>query len=177
MDPYHRFTEISGAGLGSPPAHEGGISRAQAFVGLGLLSLVGFALVRPQRKKIFVSYDYDNDRRYRFLLSAWDANRSFAFTFDDHSTPLINSTTAGPIKAAITRKMQQADYLLVIVGRNTHRSRWVAWEIQKAKELGLKLIAVKIDSTHTSPPGLLGAGATWARSFTADGIARAVALA
>lgn len=157
-------------------ATPGGISRTQGIVGLGLLGL-GVALFWPQRKKIFVSYDYDNDRRYRFLLSAWDANKAFAFTFDDHSTPLINSTSAGQIKSAISQKLNDADYLLVIVGRHTHRSKWVAWEIEKAKELGLKLIAVKIESTFTSPAGLLGARATWARSFTAEGVARAVALA
>jgi hypothetical protein len=172
-----QFSQMVGLGAGGSPIGNPRITRTQGLVGLGLLSLLGVALFRPQRKKIFVSYDYDNDRRYRFLLSAWDANKAFAFTFEDHSTPLINSTSAGPIKAAISRKMQEADYLLVIVGRHTHRSRWVAWEIDKAKELKLKLIAVKIDRTYISPGGLLGAGATWAQSFTADGVARAVALA
>jgi hypothetical protein len=131
----------------------------------------------PRRKKIFVSYDYDNDRHYRQLLSAWDANRNFAFNFDDHSTPLINSTNGARIRAAIAQKLQGADFLLVIVGRHTHRSRWVAWEIAKAKELGLRLIAVKVDLTYRSPPGLLNAGAIWARRFSADAVARAVARA
>ncbi len=26
------------------------------------------------RKKVFVSFDYENDRRYKFLLEAWNDN-------------------------------------------------------------------------------------------------------
>jgi len=126
-------------------------------------------------KKIFVSYDYDNDRDYRRLLSAWDANKNFSFAFEDHSTPLIHSLDAGRIKAAIAAKMRDAECLLVIVGRQTHRSNWVAWEIDKAKELGLKLIGVKLDRSYTTPSGLLSSGASWAMSFSDAGITTAVA--
>jgi len=69
-----------------------------------------------------VSYDYDNDKRYRYLLSAWDANKQFDFEFDDHSTPYINSEDAGRIKAAIAAKMKNANCLLVIVGRMSRSS-------------------------------------------------------
>jgi hypothetical protein len=147
------------------------------LIAAGVLVVGGAIFSVPRRKKIFVSYDYDNDRHYRHLLSAWDANRSFAFSFDDHSTPLINSTNGSRIRAAITRKLQGADYLLVVVGQQTYRSKWVAWEIAKAKELGLRLIAVKIAPAYRSPPGLLNADAVWARRFSADAVARAVAQA
>lgn len=125
-------------------------------------------------KKIFVSYDYDNDKKHRYLLSAWDANEAFDFRFDDHSTPKINSENAGRIKAAIAAKMANAECLLVIVGQYTASSEWVAWEIEKAKELGLSLIGVKIRPSYTSPPGLLNAGASWAMSFTDAGVTAAV---
>lgn len=125
-------------------------------------------------KKIFVSYDYDNDRAYRYLLSAWDANKAFDFRFEDHSTPKINSEDAGRVKAAISAKMVGASCLLVIVGEATYGSDWVAWEIEKAKELGLSLVGVKIKSGNVSPAGLLASGATWAMSFTEDGVTKAV---
>lgn len=145
-----------------------------AFASLALAGVGSALLYGSRRKKIFVSYDYDNDRRYRFLLAAWSANAAFALSFEDHSTPRINSTQAGPIKRALARKMSGADYVLVIVGRQTHRSDWVRWEIEKAKELRLKLIGVKLNRTYTSPPGLLGANAVWAHSFTAQAISQAV---
>jgi hypothetical protein len=109
------------------------------------------------------------------LLSAWDANKSFVFTFDDHSTPAINSEDAGRIKAAIGAKLKNADCLLVIVGKETSSCTWVTREIEKAKELGLGLIGVKIDDEYVSPSALLGVGATWAMSFSEASIASAVA--
>jgi MTH538 TIR-like domain (DUF1863). len=125
-------------------------------------------------KKIFISYDYDNDKHYRRLLSAWDANMNFDFEFDDHSTPYINSEDAGRIKAAISRRMAGADCLLVIVGEETSKSAWVQWEIEKAKELGLSLVGVKIASNYTTPSALLNAGASWARAFDRDPIVTAI---
>ena len=125
-------------------------------------------------KKIFISFDYDKDKHYRRLLSAWDANEAFTFSFEDHSTPYIDSEDAGRIKAAITTKMKAARCLLVIVGAQTSRSTWVAWEIEKGRDLGLSLVAVKIDRGFTSPAGLLGAGVTWANAFTLEGVTRAV---
>lgn len=124
--------------------------------------------------KVFVSYDYDNDKHYRRLLSAWDANAGFDFSFEDHSTPYINSEDAGRIKAAISRKLVGAECLLVIVGKSTASSTWVAWEIARAKELGLSLVGVKIDRSYASPPGLLGSGTTWALAFDRDPIVKAL---
>lgn len=125
-------------------------------------------------KKIFISYDYDGDKHYRRLLSAWDANESFEFSFEDHSTPYINSEEAGRIKAAITTRLKGAECLLVIVGSETSQSDWVDWEIAKAGELGLSLVAVKIDRRNVSPSGLLGTGVTWAHSFTLENVTAAL---
>jgi hypothetical protein len=125
-------------------------------------------------KKVFISYDYDNDKHYRYLLSAWDANTGFDFEFDDHSTPYINSEDASRIKAAIARKIAEADCLVVIVGEKTASSTWVTWEIEKAKELGLSLVGVKIKGSYSTPAGLLGAGTHWARAFDRDPIVAAI---
>jgi hypothetical protein len=125
--------------------------------------------------KVFVSYDYDNDKHYRYLLSAWDANTAFDFEFADHSTPYIDSQDAGRIKAAISVKLTGADCLLVIVGQHTASSDWVAWEIARAAELGLSLVGVKIDRAYVSPAGLTGSGAAWAYAFDRDPIVKALA--
>jgi len=37
------------------------------------------------KKKIFISYDYDNDKHYKNLLVAWDKNNLFDFSFYDAS--------------------------------------------------------------------------------------------
>ena len=127
------------------------------------------------KKKIFVSYDYDNDRNYKNLLMAWDSNREFDFSFSDQSADVsIQSTNATAIKRAISAKINAATYFLCIVGKETYRSSWVEWEIGKAKELRKRIVAVKISKGNSTPTVLLGAGASWAMSFTFDAIRDAI---
>lgn len=129
-------------------------------------------------KKVFISYDYDQDKTYKNLLVAWagnNANHFRNFKFEDGSTDVsINSTDTAAIKRAISRRMAQCDVFLLLIGSKTHKSEWCNWEIEKAKELGLVLVAVKLDTSNTSPPEILNAGATWARSFTLESIAAAL---
>lgn len=127
------------------------------------------------KKKVFISYDYDNDRKYKNMLLAWDANSEFDFGFSDQSADVsIDSTDAAAIKRAISAKINDATYFLCLVGETTHKSSWVAWEIEKAVELKKKIVAVKISSTNTTPSGLYNIGATWAMSFTFASIKKAI---
>lgn len=129
------------------------------------------------KKKVFVSYDHSEDLKYKNLLKAWDANDNFDFEFDQRSPDEpIDSSNASAIKTALTKKLMEADYLLVIVGEKSHQSKWMSWEIAKAKENGikLKLAAIKIESTYTTPGGLLNTGTAFATSFTQSSIIAAL---
>lgn len=127
------------------------------------------------KKKIFISYDYDNDKKSKNLLKAWDANENFDFSFSDQSADVsINSTNASTIKSAISAKINNATFFLCLIGEKTHESDWVRWEIEKAISLNKKLVAVKIEATYTSPPEILGVGASWAMSFTFESIKKAI---
>lgn len=136
------------------------------------------------KKTVFVSFDYENDKHYKFLLEAWDANPEFDFRFSDLSSQEINSWSVSRIKGALTTRINQASYTLVIVGKEASKrhkdwkeigyKNWLNFEIAKSKENGNKLIAVKIDSEYESPEELLGAGAKWAMSFKQDSIIKAL---
>ena len=128
------------------------------------------------KKKIFVSFDYENDRKYKFLLEAWNKNDDFEFEFDDKSTREINSWDISRIKAVLTKKINEANYTLVIIGKEAnikHKDssdigykNWQNFEIAKSKENGNKLIGVKLDRTNELPEELIGSNASWANSFT-----------
>ncbi len=127
------------------------------------------------KKKIFISYDYDNDKHYKNMLLAWDKNSEFDFGFSDQSADVsIQSTDAAASKHAISARINDATYFLCLVGSKTSQSSWVAWEIDKAKELKKRLVAVKISSGNTTPSSLLNAGAFWAMSFTFHAIKKAI---
>ena len=127
------------------------------------------------KKKLFISFDYDNDRHYKNLLVAWDKNELFDFSFSDASiTVPVNSDKAAPIKRVISHRIASSPRFLCIVGKKTHRSLWVAWEIDKAVQLKRRIIAVKTDRSNITPVGLYGVGATWAMSFTFESIKNAI---
>jgi len=136
------------------------------------------------KKKVFVSFDYENDKHYKFLLEAWDANPEFDFSFSDLSSQEINSWEVSRVKAALTRKINSATYTLVIVGKEANKKHadseeigyknWLNFEIAKSKSNGNKLVAVKLSSTNASPEELLNSGSKWAMSFKQEPIIKAL---
>lgn len=136
------------------------------------------------KKKVFVSFDFDNDRRYKYLLDAWDKNRNMDFAFDDCTSDEIQSWNIPTVKAALTRRINTCSYMLVIIGAEAnkyHRDsyqigyrNWQNFEISRAKAAGLKIVAVKLDRSYESPSELLNAGASWAMSFTQTSIIEAL---
>jgi len=127
------------------------------------------------KKKVFISYDYDKDKHYKNLLVAWDANKEFDFSFYDVSVDVsVDSNDAAAIRRVISARINNATHFLCIVGERTHKSKWVAWEIDKAVELKKKIVAVKTAKDNTTPTGLYGVGATWALSFTFAAIKKAL---
>jgi hypothetical protein len=136
------------------------------------------------KKKVFVSFDYDNDKHYKFLLQAWHANPDFDFVFEDATPSEINSDNIGRVKAALTSKIKDATHTLVIIGKyanNYHKDykliglkNWINFEIYQSKAYNNKIVAVKIDRSYESPDELYDAGASWAMSFGHDQIIKAL---
>lgn len=117
--------------------------------------------------RVFVSYDYDNDRHYKNMLLAWNASERFPFSMEDASADVsIRSNDVAVIKRAISAKINLANVFLCLVGPSTCKSTWVDWEIGKAIELGKRIVAVKTLSGNVTPTRLYGIGAVWAMSFS-----------
>ena len=136
------------------------------------------------KKKVFVSFDWDKDKRYKFLLEAWDANPDFEFAFSDYSSNEINSWDIPTVRGALTTKINKATHTLVIVGEEANKKHadsdeigyknWINFEIAKSKANSNKLVAIKLSITNVSPDELLNAGASWAMSFNRDAIIKAL---
>jgi hypothetical protein len=132
------------------------------------------------KTKVFVSYDHSEDVLYKRLLQAWDANPDFDFEIDSRGPDIaIDSTQAAVVKTALTTKMKSATHLLVLVGAKSYTSKWMAWEIDRAKkdDVKLKLAAIKLAGSNVSPSGLLNCGTSWATSFERDRIIAALKAA
>jgi len=127
-------------------------------------------------KRVFLSYDHDNDGYYKDILTSWSKQPDFAqFSLNDQPTTVpVDSEAAEPIKRAIAARIRAATAFLCIVGAKTCENGWVAWEVKKADELGKRMIGVRISRDHNVSEELCNAGATWALSFTFEGIKSAM---
>lgn len=132
-------------------------------------------VVRLAKPKVFVSFDYDNDRNYKRLLEAWSANSRFQFTFYDKTPQEIQSNSVSRIKAVLTTKVQEASHILVLVGRyanQRHRDsqeighiNWIHFECNQAMAYRKKLVAVLLQPTNSLPNNILGATGIRVDSF------------
>lgn len=134
--------------------------------------------------KVFVSFDFENDRQYKYLLEAWNRNPRFQFVFEDGTPREINSMNVGRVKAALTSKVKNATHVLVIVGEHANdphpdrriigHKNWINYEIHQAKEYGKSIAAVKLSRLNKSPDELLGVNASWAYRFAEPNIISAL---
>ena len=125
---------------------------------------------------VFVSFDFENDRSYKYLLEAWNKNPKFQFVFEDGTPREIDSNNVGRIKAALTAKIKAATYTLVIVGKysnDPHPRRsligyrnWINFEIAQSVLYGKKIAVIKLDRSYESPEELVGANPSWGFQFT-----------
>lgn len=132
------------------------------------------------KNKVFVSFDWDHDKRYKFLLEAWDANPNFDFVFSDQTPQEIQSDDIGRIKAAISTKISGATHTLVIVGEyaNTRHKdsakigfiNWINFEVAKTRELKKKIAVVKLKNSYSIPNELSGASYAQTVGFEEEGI-------
>jgi len=136
------------------------------------------------KKKVFVSFDYENDRHYKNILTAWDANPDFDFVFRDQSSGEIKSEDIGRVKAALTAKIDSATYTFVIIGKEANKlhkdhdkigyRNWLNFEIHQSKLHHNKLVGIKLEKNNESPEELINSGASWAMSFTQEAILKAL---
>jgi hypothetical protein len=126
------------------------------------------------KNKVFIGYD-ECDKAAKDRLLGWDVNKEFDFSSYDRSVDVaVDSEEAMAIKQDLAARIGDASFLLCIVGKESYRNGWMAWEIRKAVELKKKLVAAKTDSTNNSPTALQGIGASWSTTFNFDSIKKAM---
>lgn len=93
------------------------------------------------KKKVFVSFDYDNDRHLKSTLTGQARLSDSPFSITDFSLKETQPEDKWLSKAqsAIAR----CDVLIVLLGNNTHKAPGVLKEVKIAKGLGKKRFQLK----------------------------------
>lgn len=127
------------------------------------------------KNKVFIGYDYDNDKTAKDRLLGWDTEKEYDFSSYDRSFDVaVDSEDAAVLKQDLAARIGDSGIFLCIVGEETYHNAWIEWEIRKAIELKKKLVAAKIDSTNNSPAAIQGVGASWSTMFSFDAVKKAM---
>lgn len=107
------------------------------------------------RKKVFVSFDYDNDATLKMLLVNQAKHPDAPFDIWDSS---IKEHLTGDWQEKVRTRMRGVDVVCVLCGTKTHTAVGVAAELRIAKELGKEyfLLAGYKDQACTKPTSATG---------------------
>jgi hypothetical protein len=94
---------------------------------------------------IFISHSWAYSTNYERLINKLRAEPYFSFK--DYSVPkndpIHNARSDYQLKAAIKAQMQPASCVLILAGVYATYSKWINIEIQLAKEMNKKIIAIE----------------------------------
>lgn len=93
---------------------------------------------QPTRRKVFVSFDFDNDQSLRHLILGQLKNPKLQIDIIDHS--LKEAAPEKDWQDKARRAIAKADLVLVLVGKHTHRARGVLKEVAMARDLNVKVV-------------------------------------
>lgn len=102
---------------------------------------------------IFISHSWNYSDQYNRLVGLLDANPYFSYkNYSVPKTdPIHNAANQYQLKEAIRKKMQYASCVIILAGVYSTYSKWINIEIELAKEMGKRIIAVEPwGSIHTS---------------------------
>ena len=103
-----------------------------------------------QRKHVFISHHHRDDGQVDRLTSLMNRNGHDVRNSSIRAKPanqrrldkgLVKDAT---IKRLLRMKMRWASTVVVLIGSKTHSRPWVDWEINKANEMGKRIVGVYV---------------------------------
>lgn len=106
----------------------------------------------PMKKRVFISFDFDNDRTLKEFIIAQSKNADSPFEVIDHS--LREAAPERDWKTKARAAISRSEIVLVMVGPKTHRAAGVLAEVQMARDLGKRIVQVigYRDGNYTAVP-------------------------
>lgn len=98
------------------------------------------------KKRVFISFDYDNDVGAKTMLAGQAKHADSPFDFTDAS---IKDHLTGDWKEKIKRRMDNIDIVVVLCGEKTDKAAGVAAELTIAKDKGKDYFLLKAYSDKT----------------------------
>lgn len=122
------------------------------------------------KTRAFISFDFDNDAKYRDFIVGQAKNPNSPIEIDDWS---LKSAFDEKWKTQCRDRIKRTDIVIMLVGKNTYRAQGAVWEVQCAKDEEMPVFGVYInkDDKGIIPSSLKGSDVI---EWTWDGIATKV---
>ena len=92
------------------------------------------------KKRVFISFDYDNDEVLKTFLVGQSKHADSPFELADWS---IKEHLTGNWEAKARSRMKAVDVIVVLCGQSTHTATGVSTEVRIAKEEGIPYFLLK----------------------------------
>lgn len=135
-------------------------------------------------KQVCVSFDFEHDRNYYYLIEAWNSNPNIPFWITNCTPKEIQTDSVSIIKQVLSKKIGEAQCMIALIGDHSddwhpdHNDigykNWQAYEIEKNKEKGNKLVVVKLNRSCVPPIEAYDCDAKWINTFNLDDIKNAI---
>jgi hypothetical protein len=106
-------------------------------------------------RRIFISYQHSDQMKAKgFNLLQWNKNVDLEFV-GRHLLDPVDSNNEPYIKQKILEQLKGSSVTIVLVGKETHKSEWVKWEIERSvdKDNPNGVLAIRLDDSATLPVG------------------------
>lgn len=102
------------------------------------------------KKRVFISFDFDNDKSLKDFLVGQAKNPNSPFEICDWSMKEAAKEARWQIEAR--KRIKNCDMVIVMVGKETFKAPGVLAEIKIAREEGIKVVQVIGTSNYTRVP-------------------------
>ncbi|WP_299845268.1 TIR domain-containing protein [uncultured Roseovarius sp.] len=105
------------------------------------------------KKRVFVSFDFDNDKRLKDFIIGQSRMQDSPFEVIDNS--LKEAAPERDWEAKANSAIKRSDIVVVMVGPQTYRAQGVLKEIKMARAAGKRVVQVigYKDGNYTAVPG------------------------
>ncbi len=102
------------------------------------------------KKRVFLSFiAEDKDRVQGLRLLAKNPNFDIEFYDESVRTP-FDSQNSEYIKRQIREKINRTSVTVCLISEDTHKSKWVDWELRVSDEKGNKIIAMALKDVNSA---------------------------
>ena len=110
-------------------------------------------------RRIFISYQHDDRMKAKgFNLLRWNKNVNLEFV-GRHLLDPVDSKNEKYIREQIREQLSGTSVTVVLIGKNTADSDWVADEVKWSLEKKNGVVGIRLEPNVATPPSLFECGA------------------